>query len=150
HLESRRFASGTCAGPVRPLGGRPWHDPLPSAVPRASRVRKATIPWDGPPLPTGDTESAPCNSSVGRSHPRGWTLKYFPRVLHYLRPYWKLAALSVVLLVLAALAGLLAPWPLQILFDNVLQDHPLPTFLADMLGPVAENRHALLLFAVAS
>jgi ATP-binding cassette subfamily B protein/subfamily B ATP-binding cassette protein MsbA len=75
-------------------------------------------------------------------------VKYFPRVLRYLRPYWKLAVLSVVLLVLGALAGLLAPWPLQILFDNVLEDKPLPHFLAVVLGPVAQSRAALLVFAV--
>jgi ABC-type multidrug transport system fused ATPase/permease subunit len=75
-------------------------------------------------------------------------VKYFPRVLRYLRPYWRLAAFSVVLMVLGALAGLLAPWPLQILFDNVLNDHPLSPALAFVLGPVVRDRSALLLFAV--
>jgi ATP-binding cassette subfamily B protein/subfamily B ATP-binding cassette protein MsbA len=69
-------------------------------------------------------------------------------VLRYLRPYWRLAAFSVALIVLGALAGLLAPWPLQILFDNVLGDRPLPAALAFVLGPVAQQRSALLLFAV--
>jgi ATP-binding cassette subfamily B protein/subfamily B ATP-binding cassette protein MsbA len=68
--------------------------------------------------------------------------------LHYLRPYWRLAVFSVALIVLGALAGLLAPWPLQVLFDNVLQDHPLAPALAFVLGPVAQHRPALLLFAV--
>jgi ATP-binding cassette subfamily B protein/subfamily B ATP-binding cassette protein MsbA len=75
-------------------------------------------------------------------------VRYFRRVLPYLRPYWKLAVISSVLIVLGALAGLLAPWPLQILFDNVLQDHPLMAGLAFVLGPVARNRYALLTFAV--
>jgi ATP-binding cassette subfamily B protein/subfamily B ATP-binding cassette protein MsbA len=69
-------------------------------------------------------------------------------VLRYLRPHWKLAVFSLALIVLGALAGLLAPWPLQILFDNVLQDHPLPAALAFVLGPVGRGRTALLLFAV--
>ncbi len=76
-------------------------------------------------------------------------MKYFPRVLHYLRPYRKLAAVSATLMILGALAGLLAPWPLKILFDSVLQDHPLPPVLAFFLGSLAESRLALLIFAVA-
>ncbi len=75
-------------------------------------------------------------------------MKYFSLVLRYLRPYWRLAVVSVALIVLGAVAGLLAPWPLQILFDNVLQDHPLPPALAFVLGPVAHQRSSLLLFAV--
>jgi ATP-binding cassette subfamily B protein/subfamily B ATP-binding cassette protein MsbA len=54
----------------------------------------------------------------------------------------------VLLLILGALASLLAPWPLQVLFDNVLGDRPLPRLLAFVLGPMAGNRVDLLLFAV--
>ncbi len=75
-------------------------------------------------------------------------MKYFPKVLRYLRPYSKLAVVSVVLIVLGSLAGLLVPWPLQILFDNVLFDKPLAPFLANCLGPLAENRVGLMLLAV--
>jgi ATP-binding cassette subfamily B protein/subfamily B ATP-binding cassette protein MsbA len=63
-------------------------------------------------------------------------------------PYKRLAAISVALILLGALASLLAPWPLKILFDSVLQDHPLPPRLAFFLGPLAEDRSTLLLFAV--
>jgi len=76
---------------------------------------------------------------------------YFPRVLKYLKPYWRLAVVSGVLIVLGALAGLLAPWPLQILIDNVLGDHPTSAVLANLLGPLAEdrdNRVGLMLFAI--
>ena len=59
-------------------------------------------------------------------------MKYLPRVFAYLRPYWKLAAFSIVLTVLAALAGLLAPWPLKLVIDNVLGDLPLPAVLTTM------------------
>ena len=45
-------------------------------------------------------------------------MKYIPRVLRYLRPYWHLAMVSVGLIALSALAGLLAPWPLQFLIDK--------------------------------
>jgi ABC-type multidrug transport system fused ATPase/permease subunit len=75
-------------------------------------------------------------------------VKYFPLVLRYLRPYWKLASFSVVLIGFGALASLLAPWPLKILIDNVLQDHPLSPVLACLVGPLAHNRVGLMLFAV--
>lgn len=77
-------------------------------------------------------------------------MKYLPRVLHYLRPYWRLAVASVVLIILGALAGLLAPWPLQFLIDNVLENRPLPPFLDRFLGPAALSRLSLLIVAVTS
>ena len=61
-------------------------------------------------------------------------MKYIRRVLHYLKPYWRLALVSAVLIIVGALVGLLAPWPLQILFDNVLGGRPLPGFLDFFLG----------------
>jgi ATP-binding cassette subfamily B protein/subfamily B ATP-binding cassette protein MsbA len=72
-------------------------------------------------------------------------VKYFPRVLRYLRPYWKLALVSVALIVLSALFSLLVPWPLKFLVDNVLQNEPLPPFLEGFMGDSKSN---LLLFAV--
>jgi ABC-type multidrug transport system fused ATPase/permease subunit len=75
-------------------------------------------------------------------------VKHFPKVLAYLRPYWKLAVVSVILMLLGALAGLLAPWPLQFLVDQVLQGKPLPPALQWALGAMAANRMALLIAAV--
>jgi len=77
-------------------------------------------------------------------------VKYIPRVLHYLRPYWHLAVVSVALIVVGAAAGLLAPWPLQVLVDNVLQGQPLPAFLDRLLGPLALSRFGLLVATVVS
>jgi ABC-type multidrug transport system fused ATPase/permease subunit len=74
-------------------------------------------------------------------------VKYLPRVLHYLRPYWHLAVVSVALIALSAMAGLLMPWPLQFLVDNVLQNQPLPAFLSRIVGP-APDRFGLLIAAV--
>jgi ATP-binding cassette subfamily B protein/subfamily B ATP-binding cassette protein MsbA len=54
------------------------------------------------------------------------------------------------LIILGALAGLLAPWPLKVLFDSVLQDHPLTPALAFLFGSPAEHRTALLIFVVVS
>jgi hypothetical protein len=53
---------------------------------------------------------------------------------------------SVVLIVVGSLASLLAPWPMQILFDNVLSDRPLPGFLDFFLGNL--NPIGLMLFVV--
>ncbi|HEY5914471.1 MAG TPA: ABC transporter ATP-binding protein [Verrucomicrobiae bacterium] len=71
-------------------------------------------------------------------------LNYVSRVLRYLRPYWRLAAWSVVLTVLSSLAALLAPWPLKIVVDNVLEHHPLPAFLDQLLGPLGSTPTQLL------
>jgi ATP-binding cassette subfamily B protein len=62
--------------------------------------------------------------------------------LPYLRPYWKLAILVLVLTLLAALFSLLLPWPLAIMFDSVLGGRPLPAVLAPLLGSL--DRMALL------
>ncbi len=59
-------------------------------------------------------------------------LRDFPRVLPYLRPYWKLGASSIVLLALGVVAGLIAPWPLAILLDTVLGEEPLPSLLGSI------------------
>ena len=73
---------------------------------------------------------------------------YVPRVLVYLRPYKELAGISGFVIVMSSLVALLTPWPLQILIDHALQEVPLPWYLAAVLGGLAENRYALLLFAV--
>jgi ATP-binding cassette, subfamily B, bacterial len=75
-------------------------------------------------------------------------MNYLPRVLHYLRPFWKLAVTCLVLTVLIASAGLLAPWPLKILIDSVLGNHPLPPLLAWVLGGAVKDRVSLLVLAV--
>ena len=54
-------------------------------------------------------------------------LTYLRRVLPYLRPYWRLAVASAWLTIGAALFGLLSPWPLKVLVDNVIGQAPLPT-----------------------
>jgi ABC-type multidrug transport system fused ATPase/permease subunit len=76
------------------------------------------------------------------------SVKYFPRVLRYLRPYWRLAGVSAALIVLGGLIGLLLPWPLKVLVDNVLGTEPLPPALAGLLGPLAGHGPALLVVTV--
>ena len=56
--------------------------------------------------------------------------QYYRRSLAYLRPYWKTAVVSVIIIVLAGLVSLLAPWPMQIMVDNVLGQEPMSPSLA--------------------
>ena len=75
-------------------------------------------------------------------------MKYFPRVFRYLRPYWRLAVLSIVIMVAGALVALLVPWPLQLLVDNVLGSKPLQPKLAHAFGRLAADRYHLLVAVV--
>jgi ATP-binding cassette subfamily B protein len=75
-------------------------------------------------------------------------MNYLRRVLPYLYPYWKLAIVSVILIFVGGLIGLLTPWPLKILVDNVLTNRPLPGVLQTWFGHL--DRYTLLYMAVAS
>jgi ABC-type multidrug transport system fused ATPase/permease subunit len=86
---------------------------------------------------------------AGRSPVVKPTAEYLPRIVRYVRPYWKFAVASGVLIVISAGLGLLAPWPLKILIDHAIQNQPLTGILRTVLGGV-ENRSALLLLAVLS
>ena len=74
-------------------------------------------------------------------------LAYLLRVLPYLRPYWRLAVSSIWVTIGAALFGLLSPWPLKVLVDNVIGQAPLPA-AAGLLGDVASDRVLLLALTV--
>jgi ABC-type multidrug transport system fused ATPase/permease subunit len=77
-------------------------------------------------------------------------VKYLFRSLRYLRPFWRLAIVSVILIAIGAVASLAAPWPLQLLFDNVLGQRPLEGRLGGLLAPLGLTRTGLLWFAVLS
>ena len=68
------------------------------------------------------------------------------RVLPYVRPYSRLAVLSVCATVGSVAIGLLLPWPLKIVVDSVLGSRPLPAWLNDWFGGV--DRVTLLILAV--
>jgi len=75
-------------------------------------------------------EEDPQRLALGERPKHAWGfLRDFPRVLPYVRPYWKLGFSSASLLGLGVLAGLLSPWPLAILVDTVLGNKPLPSLL---------------------
>jgi ATP-binding cassette, subfamily B, bacterial len=65
------------------------------------------------------------------------TLGYYPKVLRYLRPYWRIAAASVAATLVFVGIGLLTPWPMKILVDSVLGNEPLPDIVRRSLtiGP---------------
>jgi ABC-type multidrug transport system fused ATPase/permease subunit len=75
-------------------------------------------------------------------------LHYFLRTVPYLRPYWRLAVGSAVLVILISLSGLLTPWPLTILIDSVLGHKPPPAALKTLLGPMAGDCQSLLVFVI--
>jgi ATP-binding cassette, subfamily B, bacterial len=77
-------------------------------------------------------------------------VRHVRRVFYYLRPHWKLAMLSLGLLLCTVLAGLLTPWPMKIIVDSVLTTPPAPPpgFVSRALGQLANDRFSLLLLVV--
>jgi ABC-type multidrug transport system fused ATPase/permease subunit len=70
------------------------------------------------------------------------------RIGRYLAPYRGLAAITAAIVLASSVLGLLLPWPLQFLVDNVLGDKPPPAALRNMLGATADSRFTLLLLVV--
>ena len=68
-----------------------------------------------------------------------------------MRPYrWRMAFLAVIALTQIVL-GLLSPWPLKIVVDNVLGGQPLPSYLSESIRAVAgDSRVGLLIVIVAA
>lgn len=75
-------------------------------------------------------------------------MKYYLRVLPYLKPYWPLAIISMTMTMLMAVVSLIEPWTLKILVDSVLGDVPLPAFFSTLLGSPADDRLFLLISVV--
>jgi len=77
-------------------------------------------------------------------------VKYIPRVLRYLRPYWKLAVVSVVLMAVASFISVLAPWPLKFIIDSVLTEpkEPLPSILAPLAAGLEGSPAGLIVLFV--
>ena len=65
-------------------------------------------------------------------------MKYLPRIIRYVRPYWKLGLISATLTILSSMAALLAPWPLKLIVDSVLGNRP----LRPVLRPIVDGLHA--------
>jgi ATP-binding cassette, subfamily B, bacterial len=73
--------------------------------------------------------------------------KYLPLVLGYVGHHKRMAAASLVLMVVSALAAVMDPWPLAFLIDNVLGSQHPPTYIAQLVGT---DKSQLLTFAVAA
>src|SRR5688572_10182422 len=69
------------------------------------------------------------------------------RVLRYVRPYWRLALATGVLVVIASLISLLLPWPLGWLV-SVLEGRPLPAVVARVAHWFAQSKWGLVAFLV--
>jgi ATP-binding cassette subfamily B protein len=98
------------------------------------------------PAPEADTPPRPRRRPWRRERPSPWAFfKDLPRVLPYLRPHRRLAGASLVMVVASSVMALLSPWPLAILVDTVLGNHPLPSLLGVLDGL---GRYELLAAAV--
>jgi ATP-binding cassette subfamily B protein len=60
--------------------------------------------------------------------------KVLPRILPYLRPYKKMAIVSVVITVLTAVIALAEPWPLAFVVDSIIGNEPAPQWVEDIFG----------------
>jgi ATP-binding cassette subfamily B protein/subfamily B ATP-binding cassette protein MsbA len=76
------------------------------------------------------------------------TIKHLARLLRYALPYYRQWWLIILMTLLGSAMTLLAPWPMKLLVDNVLQGHLLSGAAGDLLTPVAGSRTALLAFVV--
>jgi ATP-binding cassette, subfamily B, bacterial len=73
----------------------------------------------------------------------------YTRVLPYLWPHRTQLALYLGITFSATLLELLAPWPMKILVDSVVGDHPLPAAVGSIALPVVkDNKIALLTITV--
>jgi len=73
---------------------------------------------------------------------------YVGKVFPYLKPYKWLAIVTLLSVILVALASLLAPWPMKVLVDSVLGDYPLPAILD--FKSLTNNRYLLMVVVVTS
>jgi len=73
------------------------------------------------------------------------------RLAEIIRPHWKALTIALLAVLGETLAGVLEPWPIKIVIDNVLQSKTLPPgwgrFVAELFG---QNKFAILNFAVAA
>jgi len=71
------------------------------------------------------------------------------KLSYLLRPHWPQLTLAFVAVLGETVTGLLEPWPLKIVFDNVLGSKRLPDWLAQLVQATAgTNKLAILSFVV--
>ncbi|HXG91592.1 MAG TPA: ABC transporter ATP-binding protein [Blastocatellia bacterium] len=70
------------------------------------------------------------------------------RITNLLRPHWASLAVAFVAVIGESLTDLLEPWPLKIVFDNVLGSKPMPRWLANFVDSAfGQDKTAILAFA---
>jgi len=82
-------------------------------------------------------EQAVIEDILGRPTKKGALKRGFktlPRILPYLRPYRKLATISVILTILLAVVALAEPWPLAFVVDSIIGDEPAPGWVSSIFG----------------
>jgi len=73
------------------------------------------------------------------------------RIIDIVRPHWKTLAFALVAVLGETLAGILEPWPIKVVVDNIKQSNKLPGQLAGIItGLFGDNHYAVLNFAVAA
>ncbi len=88
--------------------------------------------------------------AVGRRGEEAVARGSYRRQLHllrYARPHWRGLSLMLATTLFDVVLNLARPWPLALLIDNVIGDHPIPHWLT--LIPGSGSRHGLLAWVVA-
>jgi ATP-binding cassette subfamily B protein len=71
------------------------------------------------------------------------------RLLDLVRPHWKTLSIAFLAVIGETLAGILEPWPIKIVVDNILQSKPLSGWMGDAVGATfGGNAKGMLNFAV--
>ncbi|HEY5161921.1 MAG TPA: ABC transporter ATP-binding protein [Terriglobales bacterium] len=68
-----------------------------------------------------------------------------------LRPHWKSLTLALLAVIGEALTGILEPWPIKIVVDNIKSSNKIPSGLGEIITKLfGQNHYAVLNFAVAA
>ena len=72
-------------------------------------------------------------------------------MIDLVRPHWKALTIALVAVLGETLTGILEPWPIKIVVDNILQSKALHGWLGGAVtGLFGDNRYAIVNFAVAA
>ncbi|MBZ5523112.1 MAG: ABC transporter ATP-binding protein/permease [Acidobacteriia bacterium] len=72
-------------------------------------------------------------------------------LLHFLHPHWKALLIGLIAVGAETIAGLLEPWPLKIVLDNILRAKKVPGWLSQLVAATfGSNTLAVLEFAAAA
>jgi ATP-binding cassette, subfamily B, bacterial len=74
--------------------------------------------------------------------------RFWLRVADRLRPFWRPAIAAALLGILGAFLSLMTPWPMKVIIDSVVGNHPLPAFFGINLHGLQQNRPVLLLITI--